>query len=133
MMLFPLGRLLATPVAYLGAADNVPRVLPIWLRVVNQPVLRARNPFSSPHLSRLACLCAHLSRSTPQPSLGAVALDRLRLGPRRHANHQHFSQAPDMISESRRHRWRARPPPLGGAGAIGRFGNHQRLAQARMG
>jgi hypothetical protein len=41
-------------VAYLRAAANVSRLLPIWLRGVNQPVIRSRNPFSSPHLTRLA-------------------------------------------------------------------------------
>jgi hypothetical protein len=41
-------------VAYLRAADNVSRLLPIWLRGVNQLVIRSRNLFSSPHLTRLA-------------------------------------------------------------------------------
>ena len=43
-------------VAYLGAADNVSRLLPNSLKDVNQPVIRSRNPFSRPHLSRLASL-----------------------------------------------------------------------------
>jgi hypothetical protein len=41
-------------VVYLRAADNVLRLLPIWLRGVNQPVIRSRNPFSRPHPARLA-------------------------------------------------------------------------------
>src|SRR5215831_6763420 len=43
-------------VAYLGAADNVPRPLPSRRMEVNQPVIRSRNPFSRPHPARLACL-----------------------------------------------------------------------------
>ena len=43
-------------VAYLQAADNVARLLPIRLRGVNQPVIRSPHPFSSPHPARLACL-----------------------------------------------------------------------------
>jgi hypothetical protein len=40
-------------VAYLRAADNVSRLLPIWLRGVNQLIVRSRNLFSSSHLPRL--------------------------------------------------------------------------------
>ncbi len=40
-------------------------------------------------------------------------LDRLRLEPRRHAEHQDFSQAPDMITESCHHRRCAWSPYLG--------------------
>jgi RNA-directed DNA polymerase len=43
-------------VAYLGAADNVSRLLPSRLSDVNQPIIRSRNPLSRPHPARLACL-----------------------------------------------------------------------------
>ena len=43
-------------VAYLGAADNVSRLLPSPLRNVTQPVIRSRNAFSRPQPVRLACL-----------------------------------------------------------------------------
>jgi hypothetical protein len=59
--------------------------------------------------------------------------DRLRLRPWRHAKQQHISQAPDLIGESCRHRWRARAPHRGGATAVGGNGLRQRLAQAGMG
>jgi hypothetical protein len=39
--------------------------------------------------------------------------DRLRPGPRWHTERQHFTQAPDMIGETCRHRRRARLPHLG--------------------
>ena len=60
-------------VAYLGAAANVSRLFPSPLSDVHQPVIRSRNPFSRPHPVRLACLCAHLSPSTPRSSTGTVA------------------------------------------------------------
>src|SRR6266542_3410759 len=40
-------------VAYLGAADNVSRLLPSPLSDVNQPVIRSHNPFSRPHPARV--------------------------------------------------------------------------------
>jgi len=43
-------------VAYLGAADNVSRLLPNPVSEVTQAVIHSRNPFSSPHPARLACL-----------------------------------------------------------------------------
>ena len=45
-----------SPVAYLGAADNVLRLLLSPLSDVDQPVIRSRNPFSGPHPARLASL-----------------------------------------------------------------------------
>jgi hypothetical protein len=60
-------------VAYLGAADNVPRLLPSRQSEVSQPVIHSRNPFSKPHPAHLACLCAHLSRLTPRSSARTVA------------------------------------------------------------
>jgi hypothetical protein len=43
-------------VAHLGAADNVPRLLPSRRSEVNQSIIRSRKPFSRPHPARLACL-----------------------------------------------------------------------------
>ena len=43
-------------VAYLGAADNVARLLPSSLSEFNQPVPRFRHPCSGPHPACLACL-----------------------------------------------------------------------------
>jgi hypothetical protein len=60
-------------VAYLGAADNVSRLLPSHLSEVNQPIIRSRDPLSRPHPAHLTCLCAHLSRSTPRSSTGTIA------------------------------------------------------------
>jgi hypothetical protein len=54
--LHPIVPLLDTLVVYALFADNVPRLLPIRLRGVNQPAIRSRNPFSRPHLARLACI-----------------------------------------------------------------------------
>jgi hypothetical protein len=100
-------------VAYLGAADNVSRLLPSRLSDVNQPIIRSSKPAFKTSSRPLG-----LPLSTPQPFNATIinwhrCLDRLRLWPWRHAEHQYFSQAPDMIGESSRHRWRARPPPLG--------------------
>jgi hypothetical protein len=41
-------------VTYLGAADNVSRLLPSPLSDVNQPVIRSHNPFSRPHPAHVA-------------------------------------------------------------------------------
>jgi hypothetical protein len=60
-------------------------------------------------------------------------LDRLRLGPRRHSEQQHFFQRPDVIGQASRHRWRTRPPHLGRALAVGRNWLRSWLTQARMG
>jgi hypothetical protein len=60
-------------------------------------------------------------------------LDRLRLGPRRHAEHQHLSQTPHLLGQSRRHRWRTRPPHLGRAHPMGGNRLRVRLAQAGVG
>ena len=43
-------------VAYLALADNVPGPLPSHLRRLTQPVLSPPNRFSTPRLSRLACI-----------------------------------------------------------------------------
>jgi hypothetical protein len=69
----PNGRYVNVRVAYLGAADNVSRLLPRPLSDVNQLVIRFRNPFSRPPLAPLACLCTHLSRSISCASPGTVA------------------------------------------------------------
>ena len=42
-------------VAYLGAADNVSKLLPSPLGDVNQPAIRSRNSFSRPLFACLAC------------------------------------------------------------------------------
>jgi hypothetical protein len=62
---------------------------------------------------------------------GDRCLDRLR--PRRHTEHEHLAQAPDMIGESRRHCRCARPPQLGGATAVRRNRLGQGLAHTGMG
>src|SRR5215471_8282510 len=59
-------------------------------------------------------------------------LDRLWLGPRWHAIQQHLFERPDAVSQTRRHRRRARPPHLGRAPARGWNGLRQCLAQAEM-
>ena len=43
-------------VAYLALADNVPGPLPSHLRRLTQLVLSPPNRFSTPRLSRLACI-----------------------------------------------------------------------------
>jgi hypothetical protein len=43
-------------VAYLGAADNVSRLLPCRLRRIHQPVVRSCIRFSAPRSRLLACL-----------------------------------------------------------------------------
>ena len=50
------------------------------------------------------------------------------LRPRRHAEHQHLTQAPHPIRHPRRHRRRLGTPLLGRARPIGRLGLRQRLA-----
>src|SRR5438132_6851296 len=45
-----------TAVAYLGAADNVSRLLAIPLRRANEPVIRTRNRFAIPRPSHLASI-----------------------------------------------------------------------------
>ncbi len=60
------------------------------------------------------------------------SLHALRLRPRWDAIKQHFLQCPHVVSQSGRHRRRTRPPHLRRAPAVGRLGNPQRLAQARM-
>ena len=56
----------------------------------------------------------------------------MRLRPRWHPEHQHFLQRPHVVGQARGHRWRTRPPHLRRATAVGRLGNPQWLAQARM-
>jgi hypothetical protein len=65
-----------------------------------------------------------LSLHTPPPFNlmlinGYRCLDPLRLGPRRHAEHQHLSHTPHVIGQSCRHRGRARSPHLGRATPVG--------------
>ena len=120
-------------VAYPLAADNVLGLLPCRLRGVNQPVIRTRNRFSRPRPALLACLWTHMGRSTPRFSPPAATLDGLWLRPRRHAIEQHLFQRSHVIGQSRRHRWRTRPPHLRRAAAIGRFRNQQGLAQTGVG
>ena len=60
-------------VAYLGATDNISRPLPSRLSDVNQPITCSRRTLVRPHPTRLACLCAHLSRATPRLSTGTGA------------------------------------------------------------
>src|SRR6266567_7028496 len=55
------------------------------------------------------------------------------LRPRRHAKAQDLAQRPDVIGQARGHRWRARPPLLGRARAVGRHRLEQGLAYAGMG
>jgi hypothetical protein len=98
-------------VAYLGAADNVPRLLPSRLRSVNQPVNRSGNRFSTHHFPRLPCICAHVSHSILILNRLPL-LDRLRLRPRGHAIKQYLFQRPDVVGQSGRHRRGTRPPQL---------------------
>ena len=44
------------------------------------------------------------------------------LRPRRHAEEQHLAQGPHMVGQPRGHGWCLGLPPLGRAGAVGRFG-----------
>jgi hypothetical protein len=43
-------------VAYPALADNVPGPLPSRLRCLTQPIMSPPNRFSTPRLSRLACI-----------------------------------------------------------------------------
>ena len=43
-------------VAYQALADNVPGPLPSRLRRLTQPIMSPPNRFSTPRLSRLACI-----------------------------------------------------------------------------
>jgi hypothetical protein len=63
----------------------------------------------------------------------ADALAHVGLRPRRHAVHQHFSQAPHMIRQSRRHGWRPRLPPLDRARLRNRIQLGQGQSQTRVG
>src|SRR6516165_12746099 len=54
------------------------------------------------------------------------------LRPRRHAKEQDLAQRPDVLGQARGHRWRARPPLLGRAAALGRLGQRQGLAPGGM-
>jgi hypothetical protein len=84
----------------------------------------------------LAPLGLHLripSLSTSRSFNEYPVLDRLHLGPRRHAVAQDLFERPDVIRQSRCHRRGARPPHLGRARSMSGDGLRQCLAQARMG
>ena len=59
-------------VAYLLAADIVSRLPSCRLSDDHQPVIMARNRFSTPRSSLFPSLYAHLSRSIPRSSTGIL-------------------------------------------------------------
>jgi hypothetical protein len=110
-------------VAYLRLADKYLGPLASGLSSVNQPVVRPRNAFATPHPPPVG-----LHLSTPQLLTSTIIArhrysDRLRLWPRWHAIEEHFFQRPDMVRYSRRHRRRTWTPSLGRATAVGRLRN----------
>ena len=124
----PGGGIRTRTVAYLGPADNYLGPLVSRLSGVNQPVISTRNAFSTPSSHPVG-----LRLSTPQPLPSKIIqrcrfLDRLRLGPRRDPKQQHFFQCPDVVSQSRGHRRRTRPPRLGRACTVGGHRLRQGLA-----
>src|SRR5262249_47580343 len=120
-------------VAYPLATDNDDDPLASRLSVVNPPVTSTPKTCFQYRIQPVGPTSVHTSAAQHHHHQHSRPLPHLWLRPRRHAEHQHLSQAPDIVGHSRRYRRRTRPPHLGGALAIGRLGNAQRLAQARMG
>jgi hypothetical protein len=106
-------------VVYLVPADNISEPLPSRLRGVNQPVMRSAREVSGPRAARLASWWTHLPHVISRSSGSDPASQRFWLRPRRHAEHEHFTQAPHPIRQPGRHRWRLEAPLPGRARALG--------------
>jgi hypothetical protein len=111
-----------------GALVNYYRDKKVYTRGLSWHPSRPFTPRDALKASRADTRLRVSSPPSVAPSPALSSLHLRWLWPRWHAEEQHLAQRPDVIRQSRRHRWRARPPLLGRTRAVGGLRLGQGLA-----